>query len=209
MNILLADDHAILRQGLINILAKEFPKAVFGEVETARATMEQVRKSAWDVLILDVTMPGRSGLDVLKEIKQRQPKLPVLVLSMHSEDQYGVRVLQAGAHGFITKVRAPAELVQAVKTVLTGAKYISPTVADSLASYVGPGRNKPPHERLSSREFEILRMIGSGQTIKAIAADLSISVQTVSTHRARMLKKMGLFTTSSLIRYAIENELVD
>ena len=209
MRILLADDHGILRYGLKGILAKEFQEAEFGEVETAQAALEQVRKSGWDIVILDVTMPGRSGLDVLKEIKQCRPKLPVLILSMHPEDQYGVRVLQAGADGYMTKVRAPIELVQAVKTVLKGDKYISATVAVKLASYVGPGRNKLPHERLSGREFEVLRMIGSGQTIKEIASILSVSLQTVSTHRSRMLKKMGLQSTASLIRYSLENKLVD
>lgn len=209
MKILLADDHAILRQGLISILSKEFPEAEFGEAETAQAALEQVRKSPWDVLILDVTMPGRSGLAVLKEVKECQPRLPVLVLSMHPEDQYGVRVLQAGADGFMTKVRAPVELVQAVKTLLTGAKYVSATLAQKLASRLGANQNLPPHERLSSREFEVLRLIGSGQSIKEIAATLSVSLQTVSTHRTRMLKKMDLSTTSSLIRYSLENNLVD
>ncbi len=209
MKILLADDHAIVRHGLRDLLTKEYPTAEFGEVDTAQATLEQVWKHTWDVVVLDVTMPGRSGLDVLKEIKQCQPKLPVLVLSMHSEEQYAVRVLKAGASGYVTKVRAGAELVMAVKKVLAGGKYISAAVAESLADHLGPGEDLPPHERLSNREYQILRMIASGQSIKAIAAELSLSLQTVSTHRARMLKKMGLRRTAELIRYALENKLVD
>lgn len=207
MRILLADDHAILRLGLKSILAAEFPKAQFGEAETAQGALEQVWKHVWDVAVLDVTMPGRSGLDVLKEIKQRRPKLPVLVLSMHPEEQYAVRVLKAGASGYVTKVNAPIELVAAIKKVLAGGKYISTAVAEKLAAHLAPGADKQLHERLSDREFQILRLISSGKSVKEIARELSVSVQTVSTHRARLLKKMGLQTTVQLIRYGVENQL--
>ena len=209
MNILIADDHAIFRRGLREILAEHFAGATFGEAATAQAALEQVWTKKWDVVLLDVTMPGRSGVDILQEIRKERPALPVLMLSGHSEEQYGVRVLQAGAAGYMTKLKAPSELVDALKTVLAGGKYISPAIADKLVSQLQPGAQKPPHERLSEREYQVMKLIASGKSMKEIAAELSVSFQTVSTHRTRILKKMNLRTLGELIRYAVENQLVD
>jgi DNA-binding NarL/FixJ family response regulator len=208
MRILLVDDHGIFRRGLKEILAEEFPDAEFGEAGTAQAALEKITKCAWDAVVLDITMPGGSGLDVLKDIKRIRPSLPVLFLSMHPEEQYAVRVLKAGASGYITKVRAASDLVIAFKKIMAGGKYISGPVAETLLKHLQPGMDVPPHERLSNREYQIMRMIGSGQPNKEIAAELSVSVQTVSTHRSRLLKKMGLRTKADLIRYSIENHLV-
>jgi two-component system, NarL family, invasion response regulator UvrY len=209
LRILLADDHGVLRRGLKEILAEEFPGAEFGEVGTAREVLELIQARVWDAIILDISMPGRSGLDVLKEIKQIRPALPVLVVSMHPEEQYAVRALKAGASGYVTKARAAADLVTAIKKIFAGGKHISSTVAEKLLSHLQIGADIPPHERLSNREYQIMLMIGSGLSFKEIAAELSLSVQTISTHRFRLLKKMGLRTKTELIRYALENKLLD
>jgi DNA-binding NarL/FixJ family response regulator len=209
MRILLVDDHAILRHGLKDILVREFPGAEFEEAETAQGAIEKVWNRPFDVVLLDVTMPGRSGLDALKDIKRSQPKLPVLILSMHPEELYAMRVLKAGASGFVNKAKAPLELVEAIKMVMAGGKYVSAAVADKLVNHLRAATDKAPHERLSNREFQILLLVASGKSVKEIAQELSLSQQTVSTHRARMLKKMGLHTTGDLIRYALENKLVD
>jgi two-component system invasion response regulator UvrY len=207
IRILIADDHSVFRHGLRDILARHFLGAEFGEANTAQGALEQVWKQPWSVVVLDVSMPGRSGVEVLKEIKSAQPRLPVLMLSMHPEDQYAVRVLQAGAAGYVTKLGAPQELVQAIEKVLSGGKYISPATAEKLVNRMHSGAGLAPHEKLSNREFQILRLLASGKPVKAIAADLSVSVQTVSTHRTRTLKKLGLRTTSELIRYAMDHRL--
>jgi DNA-binding NarL/FixJ family response regulator len=208
MRILIADDHAVFRRGLKEILAERYPGAAFGEAESSQAALEQVWKAAWDVMVLDITMPGRSGVEILKEIKHAQPNLPVLMLSVHPEEQYAVRVLEAGAAGYLTKLQAPHELVEAIKQVLAGGQYISPRIAEQLVDRLREGEQRPPHERLSNREFEILKLIAVGKSMKDIAHELSVSPQTVSTHRARILKKMGLLTTAALVRYAVENKLV-
>jgi len=209
VTILIVDDHSIFRHGLKDILATHFVDARFGESDTAEATLEHVRNKAWDIMVLDVTMPGRGGLEILKEVKKLRPALPVLMLSMHPEEQYAVRVLQAGASGYITKIRAPHELVEAVVKVLSGGKYISAGLAEKLATDIGRDVPRTPHERLSNREFQILRLMASGKSAKNIGQELSVSAQTVSTHRARILKKLGLKTTAALIRYAVENDLID
>jgi two-component system invasion response regulator UvrY len=209
MKILIADDHAVFRHGLKDILAKRFEGATFGEAQTAQAALEAVWSQAWNVLVLDITMPGRSGLEIINHIRQAQPKLPILVLSMHPEEQYAIRVLEAGADGYVTKIKAPAELVEAIEKLLAGGKYISPAIAERLVHHLRSGASKHPHERLSNREYEVMRLIASGQSMKNIAHDLSISLQTVSTHRFRMLKKMGLRNIAELIRYAVENKLIE
>jgi DNA-binding NarL/FixJ family response regulator len=209
IKILIADDHAIFRHGLKDILAKHFPGATVGEAATGQAALEKMREADWDIVVLDVTMPGRNGVDVLREMKQIKPALPVLVLSMHSEEQYAIRVLKEGAAGYITKIKAPPELVEAVKRVLAGGKFISPALAEGLVAGSRPRREKPLHERLSCREFQVMCLLPSGKSLKAIAGELSVSIQTASTYRARILKKLGLGSTAELIRYTLENELVD
>lgn len=209
IRVLIADDHAILRRGLQEILVREIEGTVCGEARDAQEVLAQVQREDWDLLILDVTMPGRSGLDVLKDVKSLRPKLPVLVLSMHPEDQYGKRVLKAGAAGYMNKESAPEELIKAVRKVLAGGHYVSPELAEKLASDLSRDGGLPIHEILSDREFEVLRMIGDGKTVSQIGEELHLSVTTVSTYRARILEKLGKNTTAELMHYALHNQLVD
>jgi two-component system invasion response regulator UvrY len=209
IRVLIADDHAILRGGLKEILARELDGAVCGEASDAQQVFAQVQNNNWDLVILDVTMPGRSGLDVLRDLKAARPKLPVLILSMHPEDQYGKRMLRAGASGYLEKENAPEDLIKAIRKVLAGGRYVSPTLAEKLAFDLSEEREHPLHETLSDREFEVLRMIGSGKTVSRIAEELHLSVTTVSTYRARILEKMNMATTADLMRYAFRNHLVD
>ncbi len=209
MKILITDDHAVVRQGLKQILAAEFKKAEFGEAINAQEAARRVAEGTWDVVILDVTMPGRSGLEALKDIKQLRPKLPVLMLSMHPEDQFAVRMLKAGASGYMTKESAPEELVGAVRKVMSGGRYVSPALAEKMAGYLSIDVQTPPHERLSDREFLVLRMIASGKTVGAIAKELSLSVKTISTYRTRILEKTGMANNAELTHYAIQNNLVE
>ena len=209
IRVLIADDHAILRRGLIEILTRELKGAVCGEAENAQEALAQVQSHDWDLVILDVTMPGRSGVDVLADLKRVRPKLPVLVLSMHPEDQYGKRVLRAGASGYMNKDSAPEELIKAIRKVLAGGRYVSPALAEVLASDLSREADQPLHERLSDRELEVLRLIGSGKAISQIAEVLHLSVTTVSTYRARILEKMNMTTTAELMNYALRNQLVD
>ena len=171
--------------------------------------LEHVWKQEWDVIVLDISMPGRSGLDVLKELKQARPKIHVLMLSMHSEDQFAVRVLRAGASGYMTKDSAPEELVGAIKKILHGGKYVSPSLAEKLAFALVPDTDKPPHESLSDREYEVLRLIAAGKTVSEIADQLSLSVKTISTYRARILEKMNMRTNAELTHYAIQHHLAE
>jgi len=209
MRILITEDHAVVRQGVKLILADHFKKAVFGEARNATEALARVWKEKWDVVVLDITMPGRSGLEVLKEIKRSRPRLPVLILSMHPEDQFAVRLLKAGAAGYLTKESAAEELVCAIKKVVAGGRYISPSLAERLASYLTIDVRKAPHERLSDREFLILRMIASGKPVSQIARELSLSVATVSTYRGRILEKMDMKNNAELTHYALQKELVD
>ena len=209
IRILIADDHAILRRGLKEILVAEFKDAIFAEAGNAQEVLTNVRRQAWDLVILDITMPGRSGLDLLRDLKQLQPELPVLVLSMHPEDQYAKRVLRSGAAGYMNKETAPKELVTAIRKVLAGGRYVSAALAEKLASDLSADSARLPHERLSDREFEILRMIASGKTVSQIAEELHLSVTTVSTHRARILEKMDMANNAELMRYAMINALID
>jgi len=209
MRILITEDHAVVRQGLKLILADHFKKAVFGEARNATEALALVWKEKWDVVVLDITMPGRSGLEVLKEIKRSRPKLPVLILSMHPEDQFAVRLLKAGAAGYLTKESAGQELVGAIKKVVAGGHYISSSLAERMASYLTIDVRKAPHERLSDREFLILRMFASGKQVSQVAKELTISVSTVSTYRARILEKMDMKNNAELTHYALQKELVN
>jgi len=209
MRILIADDHAVVRRGLKQILAEAFKRSVFGEAKNSQEVLECVWKEPWDIVILDLTMPGRSGLEVLQEIKRERPKLPVLILSMHPEDQFAVRLLKAGASGYMTKESAADDLVGAVKKAVAGGRYVSTHLAEKLASLIVHDVQVAPHEILSDREFLILRLIASGKTVGKIATDLSLSVKTVSTYRARLLEKMCMSNNAELIQYAFQNQLVE
>ncbi|MGB7845722.1 MAG: response regulator transcription factor [Candidatus Acidiferrum sp.] len=209
MRILIADDHAVFRRGLKETLAEAFSKVTFGEAKSAQETLECVRASDWDVLILDVSMPGKSGLDILGDIKRWRPRLPILFLSMHPEEQYARRVLKSGASGYLTKESVPEELKLAVRKIVAGGRYVSAALAEKLAYDLRKGADKPVHELLSDREFQVLRSIASGKSVKQIAEELSLSVKTVSTYRTRILEKTGLKTTADLIRYALREQLVD
>lgn len=199
----------MVRQGLKQILATEFRNAVFGEAGNAQEAITRLWKEPWDVAVLDITMRGRSGLEVLKEARRARPKMPVLMLSMHPEDQFAVRVLKLGAAGYMTKESAPQELVGAIKKVLGGGRYVSPALAERMATYLDIDTQKPPHERLSDREFLVLRMMGAGKTATQIAKELSLSVKTISTYRARVLEKMKMQTSAELMHYAIQNQLIE
>lgn len=209
IRVLIADDHAILRRGLQEILVRELEGAVCGEAKDAAEILTRIQEAGWDLVILDITMPGRSGLDVLRDLKAARPKLPVLVLSMHPEDQYGKRMLSAGAAGYMNKESAPEELVKAVHKVLAGGRYVSAALAEKLASDMSEDAGRPLHEALSHREFEILRMIGAGRAVSQIAGELHLGVTTVSTYRARILIKMHMTTTAELMHYALHNRLLD
>jgi two-component system invasion response regulator UvrY len=208
IRVLIADDHPVVRRGLRRILEDETDMEVAGEAPSAQETLDIVNKTECDVLVLDIELPGRSGLDVLKELKKSRPKLPVLVLSIYPEEQFAVRVLRTGAVGYLTKESAPEELVRAIRAVHAGGRYITPSVAELLAYEVDQSTSKPAHVSLSDREFEVLRMIASGKAVSQIAEELSFSVKTISTYRARVLAKMRMKTNAELTHYAIENKLV-
>lgn len=209
IRILIADDHAIVRRGLKQIVEGQPDMAVLGEAATAAEAMRLIRHQDWDVVVLDINMPGQSGLEVLAQIRQRKLRLPVLVLSGHPEDQYAVRVLKSGAAGYLTKETAPDELVKAVRKVHAGGKYVSPSLAERLASDLAPEAAQRPHERLTDREYQIMCLIGSGKTVGQIADILCRSVKTISTHRTRILEKMGMQTNAELTRYVVEHRLAD
>ncbi|MGA7875900.1 MAG: response regulator transcription factor [Desulfoferrobacter sp.] len=209
LKVLVADDHAIVRQGLKLILTEEFSSLMFGEARNSQELLSQMGKDNWDIVVLDITMPGRSGLDVLKEIKQLYPKTPILVLSMHPEDQFAVRVLKAGAAGYLTKENVPEEMVKAVHKVIGGGKYVSATLAEKLAFDLQTDMERPPHESLSDREYQVMCMIASGKTVKQIAEELVLSIKTISTYRARILEKLNMKNNAEMTHYAVKNGLVD
>ncbi len=209
IKILIADDHRIVREGLKLILEEPSDISVISEASDGFEVLSLVRKNKYDVIILDISMPGKSGLDVLKEIRKDKPKLPILILSAYPEDQYAVRVIKAGANGYLTKESAPEELITAIRRVQLGKKYISLSLAEKLATYIEADSDKPPHETLSDREYEVLRMIASGMTVSEIAEKLFLSVKTISTYRTRVLEKMSMRTNSELTHYAIQKGLVE
>jgi two-component system, NarL family, invasion response regulator UvrY len=207
--ILIADDHTVVRKGLRQILAEEFPHAAIEEVANAEDLIKKVITDAqWDVIISDLSMPGKSGLDALQQIKQLYPQLPVLILSIHPEEQYAIRVLKAGASGYLSKDTAPEELVTAVKRVLLGKKYITLTIAEKIADNFDRDPEKKPHETLSDRELHVFKMLASGKAVSEVADELSLSVTTVSTYRARVMTKMNMKNNANLTLYAIENNLL-
>jgi len=209
IRVLIADDHAVVRHGLRQILDETPDMRVAGEAATPVELLEKVRAKVGDVLVLDLSMPGRSGLDMLKNVKRERPLLPVLVLSMHPEDQYAGRVLKAGAAGYLPKETAADCLVKAIRKVSGGGRYISAEQADKLVPWLDCAVDHPPHEQLSDREYEVLRAIASGKTVSEIARELHLSVKTVSTYRMRLLEKMRMQTNAELTHYAIKNALVD
>ncbi len=210
MRILIADDHVVVRRGVKDILSEEFPGVVIGEASNASELFELLSQSQWDVVVMDLTMPGRAGIDAVRELKQLAPTLPVLILSMHPEDQFAVRAIRAGASGYLNKESLAEELVRAVNTVRQGGKYIRPTVADLLAAHIQRGdADEPLHRRLSDREFQVLRLLTSGRSVTSIAQDLGLSVKTISTYRMRILDKLHLKTDTDLTRYAVAHRLID
>jgi two-component system, NarL family, invasion response regulator UvrY len=208
LRILIADDHAIIRRGLKQILLEEYPSAVIEEANDAEGVIKKTASDEWDIIISDLSMPGRSGLDVVQHVKQNFPKLPVLILSIHPEEQYAIRVLKAGAAGYLSKDTATEELVKAVQRVLQGRKYISSAIAEKMADGLDLDVIKPPHEVLSDREFDVFKMIAAGKTVSEIAEQLSLSITTVSTYRARIMVKMDMKTNAELTRYGLENKLI-
>ncbi len=208
MNILLVDDHAIMRKGLMDVLVEGLGPVTVGEAATGQEALEAVRAQAWNAVVLDVNLPDKNGIEVLKELKALRPAVPVIVLSLHPEDQYAVRMLKAGASGYLTKESAPEQLVIAVRKALAGGTYVSPALAELLAGSVG-GAPAEPHQTLSDRELEVLCLMARGKTPTDIADSLSLSVKTVSTYRARLLEKLRLKTTAELIRYAVDHKLVE
>lgn len=209
LRILIADDHALIRKGLKQILLEEYPSAIVEEVNDGEGVIKKSISNEWDIIISDLSMPGRSGLDVMKQVKQNLPKLPVLILSIHPEEQYAIRVLKAGAAGYLSKDAANEELVEAVQRVLQGRKYISPSIAEKIAEYLGhDSSDKSPYEFLSNREFDVFIRLASGKTVSEIAGQLSLSGTTVSTYRSRILEKMHMRTNAELTRYALENKLI-
>lgn len=208
IRILVADDHTVVRRGLRQILLEGFPGALVEEVGDAEDLIKNVVKSSWDVVISDLSMPGRSGLDALQQIKQLHPNLPVLILSIHPEEQYALRVLKSGASGYLSKDMAPDELVNAVQKVMLGKKYISESVAEKLAATLDQDHNKPLHEYLSDREFNVLKMLAAGRSVSEIAESLFLSVTTVSTYRSRIMAKMNLKNNAELTLYSMEHKLL-
>lgn len=218
LSILIVDDHAVVRDGVKRIFDEPSAggpasgprvEAVFGEAATAHEALVLAREREWDVVVLDLSLGGRSGLEVLKELKQLRPRTPVLVLTMHSEEQYARRAFKAGAAGYITKDSPRAELRRAITKVAEGGRYLSPALAERLVLDLERGEDRPPHERLSDREFQVLTLIASGKTVGEIAALLSLSDKTISTYRARILEKMSMRTNAELTHYAIQNKLVE
>lgn len=209
IKVLVADDHAVVRRGLRQILAETPDILVAGEAKSAPEVRQLVREQRWDVVVLDLNMPGGSGLELLGELHRENPGTRVLVLTVYQEGQYAVRAIKAGAAGFLTKESAPEKLIEAVRKIAAGGRYISPELAETLASMVAGEAGGAPHERLSDREFEVFKMLASGRTVSQVAGELALSVKTVSTHRTRILKKMEMKTNAELTHYAVRNGIVE
>ncbi|MBS1626386.1 MAG: response regulator transcription factor [Bacteroidetes bacterium] len=208
MNILVGDDHSILRKGIISILIEAFPNANIEEANDGIEIIKKAVQKKWDIIISDISMPNKSGLEILKELKQITPKTPVLILSVHAPEQYAIRALKAGAAGYLTKESAPDELVKVVTHILSGHKYITPEIAEILIDYHAEEGEQALHQTLSNREFEILKLIASGKTISEVADILTLSINTISTYRFRILEKMKMKTNAELTRYAVTHNLV-
>jgi two-component system, NarL family, invasion response regulator UvrY len=207
LKVLVADDFPLIRRGVRDLLVEGIQGVKIGEAGNFHEMLDLLRRKPWDVAVMDISMPGMNGLDALKQMKQEFPDLPVLVFSMHPEEQYAIRMFKAGADGYLTKVSAPEELVKAIKRVHQGGKYVSPSLGEALASTVKAGSEKPPHELLSDREYQVLCLIGSGKTVSQIADKANLSVTTISTYRARILEKMRMKTNAELTRYVIQQGL--
>lgn len=207
--ILLVDDHPLVRKGMAQLLATEFPHCTVSEASTAAEALEAILNGSWNLVLLDISLPGRNGLELLKEIKAARPKLPVLILSTYPESQFATRVLKAGAAGYLTKESPPETVVRAVRQVLAGSKFISQWVAERLASEIMLDTSKPAHELLSDREYDVMLRIASGQAVGEIASTLNLSVKTISTYRTRVLEKMGMKNNAELMQYAIRNTLIE
>jgi DNA-binding NarL/FixJ family response regulator len=209
IRVLIVDDHALVRRGLKEILHDEFSDLKIGEAENSRAALELLTTQEWDIVLLDINIPGRNGLEVLGEIKRLLPRTPVLVVSAYPEEEYAIRSLKLGASGYLNKGSASDEVVAAVTAAMAGGKYVTPLLAQKLATYVGGGIQQSPHENLSSRELQVLRMVASGRSIKEIGSELALSEKTVGTYRARIAKKLGLNSNVELTRYALKHRLVE
>jgi len=209
IRILIADDHPIVRDGIKSILSEAFDEVVADEVSTSQGVLDRVWSRDYDVVLLDISMPGRSGMEVLKLLNRDKPELPVLVLSMHPEEQYAIRVLKAGAAGYLTKESASDELITAIRKVIQGRKYVNSSLAETLALYIESNIKGYPHETLSDREYEVMCLIASGKSIKEIAGELDLSSKTISTYRGRILEKMKMKTNSEITYYAIQKGLVE
>jgi len=209
VNILIVDDHPVVREGLKHILSREIKIGVFGEAGRYEEALDLAQKQNWDIVVLDINMPGRNGLDVLKELKRLRPELRILILSVCPEDQYAIRSLKLGACGYLMKEGAPKKLARVVSKILKGEKYVSPALAEKLVSYIGSHTEKPLHETLSNREYQIMISLASGKTVKEISLELGLSPKTVETYKGRVLKKMGMERTIELARYSMKNELID
>lgn len=207
--LVIADDHAIVREGLKGIVSRAQGLEIAGEAADGNEVMQRVRELDFDVLVLDLSMPGRSGMELIKHVKAEKPKLRILVLSMHQETQYAVRAIKSGASGYLTKESAPAQLEQAIRKIAAGGAYISAEVAEQLALGAMPGAEAAPHESLSEREFEVFRRLAAGTSVSDIAGELSLSVKTISTHKANLMAKLGLGNQSELVRYALRHGLLD
>ena len=209
IKILIADDHTIFREGLKHILAEYPDLVVADEANNGQEVLDKIWKNNYDMVLLDITMPGMTGLEVLKQLKNEKPKLPVLILSMHPEEQYAVRVIRAGASGYLTKESAPDELITAIRKISQGRKYITSSLAERLAFEVEADSEKPLHDILSDREYQVLRMIAEGKTVKNIAKELSLSIKTVSTYRTRIMEKMKMKTNAELMHYVIKHQILN
>lgn len=208
IRVVIADDHAVVRRGLSQIIDETQGMQVVAEAKDGGEAIDRVRDTDLDVLVLDLNMPGRSGFDALNHLQAERPDLPVLVLSMHAEDQYAVRVLRAGASGYLSKESAPDELIRAIRRVAGGNRYVSPAVAELLLTHLDGDTDTPLHERLSDREFQVMKMLAEGSSVKEIGASLSLSVKTVSTYRSRILEKMNMKSNADLTHYALKNDLI-
>ena len=209
IRIIIADDHAFLREGIKKTIQDEIDMKIVGEASNANEALSIIKELDPDVVIMDISMPGKSGLEVLKELKVMKKKYRILILSMHPEDRFAIRALKAGAAGYLTKESAPDELVKAIRTVLTGRKYVSKALAEKLADILSDDMDKLPHEQLSDREYEVFIKIASGKKATDIAAEISISVHTVNTYRARILEKLSMNSNVELTQYAMHNNLID